>query len=50
MTEKKVAKEKTDIWDRLGVAFFIFCAFILLCLVGLFGWVVIEIVQWITSK
>jgi hypothetical protein len=41
---------KDDTIERLGVAFFILCAIVALFLVGLVGWAVIELIQWVTSK
>lgn len=36
--------------DKLAFAFFIVCGVVGIALIGLFGWAIIELVQWITSK
>lgn len=36
--------------DKMTWSVFFLIIFVFLCIVGLFGWAVIELIQWITSK
>lgn len=36
--------------DKVAWGIFFIAILALLCLVGLFGWAIIELVQWVTSK